>query len=134
METTVVAVPVTALYGALSALLTLGLGLNVTRVRGKYNVFSGGDGGQGELQAAIRAHGNNTEHVPLLLILLLLAELCGGSSLALHGLGGAVVVFRLAHAVGLLKRLTPVQITGALGTYFLELVLPAYVLWLRPWG
>lgn len=127
------AVPVTALYGALNALLTLGLAMNVSRVRGKHQVFRG-DAGNAEIQSAVRAHGNNVEHVPMTLILLLLAELCGGASVALHIFGGALLVARLSHSVGLLRGIQPVQITGALSTYLIELSLAVYVLVLRPWG
>lgn len=133
LGTTLVAVPVTALYGALNALLVAALAVNVSRVRGKYKVFRG-DGGHAELQGAIRAHGNNVEHVPLILLLLLIAELCGGSSVALHIVGGALLVSRVLHAFGLTRGLAAIQIPGALLTYALEVGLPLYVLWLRPWG
>jgi hypothetical protein len=133
LGTSLVAVPVTALYGAVSALLILGLGLNVSRLRGKYNTFRG-DGGHAELIGAVRAHGNSVEHVPLLLVLLLAAELCGGSSTVLHIFGGALVVSRLLHAVGVLRAVQPIQIPGALSTYALEAALPIYLLILRPWG
>ncbi|WP_147443702.1 MAPEG family protein [Corallococcus sicarius] len=129
---TLLAVPVTSLYGALNAFLTLGLGVNVSRVRTKLNVFRG-DGGNAGLIAAIRAHGNNVEHVPLALILLLLAELCGGNSVALHVFGGALLVGRLGHAFGMLKN-SPVQAAGALLTLLVQLGLAGYVLFLRPWG
>ncbi|WP_224247751.1 MAPEG family protein [Hyalangium gracile] len=133
LGTTLLAVPATALYGALCGLLILALGLNVSRVRGKHNLFRG-DGGHPELQAAIRAHGNAVEHVPLLLVLLLVAELCGGNSTLLHVFGGALIVARLLHAVGLIRGVSAIQIPGALTTYALEAALPVYVLILRPWG
>jgi uncharacterized membrane protein YecN with MAPEG domain len=133
LGTALMAVPVTALYGAVSALLTLALGLNISRLRGKYNVFRG-DGGHAELVGAIRAHGNNTEHVPLLLVLLLVAELSGGSSTVLHIFGGAVVVSRLLHAVGMYQGKSAIQIPGAVSTYLLEAALPIYLLILRPWS
>jgi uncharacterized membrane protein YecN with MAPEG domain len=132
LGTTLLAVPVTALYGALNAFLTVGLGVNVSRVRGKHDVWRG-DGGHADLIAAIRAHGNNAEHVPLALILLLVAELCGGNSMALHAFGGALLVARLAHALGLLKA-SRVQVVGALLTLAVQLGLAGYLLWLRPWG
>ncbi|QSQ25167.1 MAPEG family protein [Pyxidicoccus parkwayensis] len=132
LGTTLLAVPVTALYGALNAFLTVGLSINVSRVRGKHNVFRG-DGGHADLIAAIRAHGNNVENVPLALILLLAAELCGGSSTALHAFGGALLVARLAHAFGLLKA-SKVQVVGALLNQVVQVGLAGYLLWLRPWG
>lgn len=126
------AVPVTALYGALNVLLTVGLSLNVSRVRGKYQVWRG-DGGHADLQAAIRAHGNNVEHVPLALFLLLVAELCGGKSTALHVFGGALLLARLAHAFGLIKT-SRIQVVGATTTLLVMVGLAGYVLYLRPWG
>jgi uncharacterized membrane protein YecN with MAPEG domain len=132
LETTMLAVPVTALYGALNTFITVGLGINVSLMRTRLKTFRG-DGGHPELQSAIRAHGNNVEHVPLALILLLLAELCGGSSVALHVFGGALFVARLAHAFGILTG-SRVQAVGATLTLLVQLGLAAYALWLRPWG
>jgi len=127
------AVPVTALYGGLTALLTVGLAMNISRMRGKHNVLRG-DGGIPELQGAIRAHGNAAEHVPLAILLLLLAELCGGSSLVLHVLGGAFLVARIIHPIGLIKQISAGQVVGAMGTYLTQIALAGYTLWLRPWG
>ena len=126
-------VPVTALYGAVTALITTGLAMNISRLRGKHQTLRG-DGGIAELQGAVRAHGNAAEHVPLTLLLLLMAELCGGSSLALHVLGGAFLVARILHPIGLMKGIAPAQIAGALGTYLIQFALAGYTLWLRPWG
>lgn len=126
------AVPVTALYGALNVLLTVGLSINVSRVRGKYQVWRG-DGGHADLQAAIRAHGNNVEHVPLALFLLLVAELCGGKSVALHVFGGALLLGRLAHAFGLIKT-SRIQAVGATTTLLVMVGLAGYVLYLRSWS
>jgi uncharacterized membrane protein YecN with MAPEG domain len=126
-------VPVTALYGALNALLAVGLAMNVSRLRGKYKLTRG-DGGHTDLQGAIRAHGNNSEHVPLAILLLLIAELCGGSSTILHVFGGVFLVARLVHPVGMIKNVNAAQYVGALGSYLTQGVLALYVLWLRPWG
>ncbi|MBZ4371609.1 MAPEG family protein [Corallococcus sp. AS-1-6] len=125
-------VPVTSLYAALNAFLTLALSANVSRVRTQHKVFRG-DGGHAGLSAAIRAHGNNIEQVPLALILLLLAELSGGNSTALHVFGGALLVARLGHAFGML-RASPIQAVGAVLTLVVQLGLAGWVLWLRPWG
>jgi uncharacterized membrane protein YecN with MAPEG domain len=133
LGTALMAVPVTALYGAISALWILGLGLNVSRLRRKHNVFRG-DGGHADLASAIRAHGNTVEHVPLILVLLLAAELCGGSSTLLHVFGGALVVSRILHSVGMVLQKAVFLHPGAISTYLLEAALPIYLLILRPWG
>nr|WP_242588467.1 MAPEG family protein [Corallococcus macrosporus] len=125
-------VPVTSLYAALNAFLTLALSINVSAVRTKLKIFRG-DGGHAGLGSAIRAHGNNVEQVPLALILLLLAELSGGGSTPLHIFGGALLVARLAHAFGMLRG-SPVQAVGATLTLVVQLGLAGWVLWLRPWG
>lgn len=132
LGTALLAVPVTALYGALNVFLTVALSLNVSRVRGKHNVWRG-DGGQADVVSAIRAHGNNVENVPLALLLLLIAELCGGNSVALHVFGGALLFARLAHAYGLI-RASRVQVVGALTTLAVLVGLAGYALYLRPWG
>ncbi|RKH31836.1 hypothetical protein D7Y13_10785 [Corallococcus praedator] len=126
------AVPVTALYAAFNVFLTMGLSINVSRVRGRYNLWRG-DGGHADLIAAIRAHGNNVENVPLALLLLLVTELCGGNSMALHAFGGALLVARGAHAFGLIAA-SRVQMVGSLMTLGVQLGLAGYMLWLRPWG
>ena len=133
LGTALMAVPVTALYGALNALLTLALGLNISRLRNKYQLFRG-DGGHADLASAVRAHGNNTEHVPLILVLLLVAELSGGSSLMLHVFGGALLVSRLLHGVGVIVASKALTFPGAISTYLLEAALPIYLLILRPWS
>jgi uncharacterized membrane protein YecN with MAPEG domain len=133
LGTALMAVPVTALYGALNALVNLALGLNVSRLRNKYNTYRG-DGGHADLAAASRAHGNNAEHVPLILILLLTAELCGATSIALHLFGGALLVSRLIHAVGLIQGSKAFHFPGAMSTFLLEAALPIYLLILRPWS
>ena len=132
LGTTLLAVPVTALYGALNAFLTIALAANVSRVRVKHKIFRG-DGGNAEVANAVRAHGNNIEHVPLALLLLLIAELCGGSSVVLHISGGALLVARLGHAFGFIKT-SPLQAVGAMSTLAIQAMLAGYILWLRPWS
>ena len=133
LGTAVMAVPVTALYGALTLLLVVGLGLNVSRLRGKYQVFRG-DGGHKELALASRAHGNLVEHAPMIVLMLLIAELCGGNSTVLQIFGVALLVARLSHALGFLTGRMLAGIAGATLTYAVELGLAIYVLVLRPWS
>lgn len=95
-------VPVTALYGAMSALLNVALAANVSRVRAARKIFLG-DGGDELMTRAQRAHANNAEYVPLAIVLLLILELSGGPSLMLHVLGGVLVTGRVIHAAGMLS-------------------------------
>lgn len=132
LGTQLIAVPVTALYAAFNVFLTVGLSLNVSRVRARHNLWRG-DGGHADLIAAIRAHGNNVENVPVALLLLLVAELCGGNSMVLHAFGGALLVARGAHASGMILA-SRTQALGAMLTLGVQLGLAGYMLWLRPWG
>ncbi|MCH8543043.1 MAG: MAPEG family protein [Alcanivorax sp.] len=94
--------PVTALYTGLFLLLMTVLAANVVRQRlgGKVSL---GDGGNRTLTQAIRAHGNATEYVPLVLIGLAVLELTGTSGAALHLYGGLFFLGRLLHAAGMTR-------------------------------
>jgi len=115
------AIPATLLYGGLSALLLLALGLNVSRQRG---VVKAGLGAvPPELVRPVRAHGNSAEWMPVGLLLLLALELSGGPGrFALHLLGGSFFLARLLHAAGVLGR-TKLSVAGASLTYLLILVM-----------
>ena len=93
-------VPVAAFYTALIILLAVVLVIRVTNARGSAKV-SLGDGGDETLQRRVRAHGNFSETVPLVLIGLALAELNGASVWWLHVLGIALVLSRIGHAIGM---------------------------------
>jgi len=91
-----------AALGLLAALLTARVIMNRVRTR-----IQSGDGGDAALAQAIRAHANFAEQVPLALLLLVLVEVTGHHTLAVHGLGIALVVGRLANAWGLSHSLGP---------------------------
>lgn len=91
---------VTALYGALLALLFLALSVRIVGLRRRLRVAVG-DGGEPQLLRAIRAHGNFAEYVPLSVLLLAMAEVQGGTPILLHALGIALLAGRVAHAWGL---------------------------------
>lgn len=56
-----------------------------------------------ELLKAVRIHGNFIEYVPIILFLFLLLELSQTPNYILHSLGIALVIGRVAHAIGLYK-------------------------------
>lgn len=91
---------ITSLYAAPLGLMAFGLAAHVIMLRTKTGV-SIMDGGNILLAERIRRHGNFTENVPLVLLLMALAELNGAASLWLHGAGGLLILGRLMHAVGL---------------------------------
>lgn len=110
------AVPITALYGAIHAVFNVALAANVSRLRGKADVFLG-TGDSEPLLVAVRRHGNHAEYVALALVLLLVAELGGGSAGVLHGVGVAFTVGRVAHAIGVGIRPSAPRALGALLTW-----------------
>lgn len=94
-------VPITALYAGLLALLIVILALLVVKLRLSLRIGIG-DGGNRDLQRAMRAHGNAVEYVPLFLVLLALFELNHADPAWLHAFGAVFFVSRLMHAWGLL--------------------------------
>lgn len=78
------------------------LALQTIKVR-RANKVKLGDGGDFELQSAIRAHGNFAEYMPITIILLFLLEYNGMHYLVIHVIGIAFLVGRWTHAQGLLK-------------------------------
>lgn len=118
-----ISIPVTATYVGLNALLALGLAFRVTQLRGKTGIGFG-DGGNEEIQKAIRAQANNLEYVPIALLLILVLEIMGGRVVALNILGSALTLARLAHAFGLSRSTgtSPARFLGTLVTWLVILV------------
>ncbi|MGI9430595.1 MAG: MAPEG family protein, partial [Myxococcota bacterium] len=110
-------VPITALYLALFAVFSGLLAFPAGRLRGSTGI-SIGDGGNPDLLLAMRRHANFVEFVPLLLVMFAALELNGASAAVLHGLGVALIVARVCHAVGLDKdsMASPLRGIGAGGT------------------
>ena len=92
--------PTTAVYAGILGILAIVLGAGSGFLRAKTGV-SIGDGGDPRQLVAVRRHGNFTEWVPLALILVGVLELNGVGSTPLHALGAALVLARIAHAIGL---------------------------------
>ena len=60
-----------------------------------------GTGGDRALERAVRVHANFAEFVPVFLLALLAAELCGAAPWALHAAGAAMLAGRAMHAAGM---------------------------------
>ena len=114
---------VTALYAGILAIMALVLSYFPGSLRGKHKV-SIGDGGHADLLLAMRRHQNFLEYVPMLLILIGILEMRGVSATTIHVMGVLLVVFRIAHAVGLKAddMSTGGRFIGAAGTALLTLV------------
>ena len=115
--------PTTALYVGLNVVIAAGLGITVTVARARHQIPDG-DSGSAPLRQAIRAHANNAEYVPFVLIALGALESLGASPVLLHGLGGALTVARLAHAQGMYQRSgsSPGRVAGAMITWLVMLI------------
>lgn len=112
----------TGIYAALAALLVVGLARNVIRLRRQYHVALG-DGGNEDLLAAIRAHANAVEYLPIGLLLLLIFELNRGPNWLLHILGGLFIIGRLIHAYGVSKAIIRYRIIGMQITIWLLIIM-----------
>jgi uncharacterized membrane protein YecN with MAPEG domain len=91
-----------ALYVGLNLLLTFLLAVNVEK--------------------AVRAHGNNTEYVPIILIGLGVMAMTGASAQTISILGGTLFVARIFHAYGIQQTKVP-NIFGMVGNIVTWLVM-----------
>ncbi len=94
---------ISSLYTALLAIIFIVLTLRTIKIRRRERI-SLGDGGNVELQRAIRAHGNFCETAPIALILLVLAEASGASSAILHICAIILLAGRTSHAFGISRQ------------------------------
>jgi len=113
---------ISSLYASLLTLLVVWLSLNVIKLRQSKQV-SLGDGGEAELQIAIRAQGNATEYIPISLILLILLELNKVHIAFVHAAGVAILTGRIFHARGLLTENSGLRVLGMQITLFYLIVL-----------
>jgi len=91
---------ITSLYASLLALLIIFLAFKVVRFRLTKQVGIGDNGDKKGL-LAIRTHANAVEYVPILILLMAIYEINGGSSLVLNIIGVLAVIARILHAFGL---------------------------------
>ncbi len=89
---------ITLLYSALLGMLMAVLSIRVPIRRGLIDVPYG-DGEDEVLATRIRAFGNFIEYVPMVLVLMALLEASRAVPAALHGMGVALLLARLLHAV-----------------------------------
>jgi len=123
--------PVLALYAATNALIMLVLGVLVVRARVKTHTEIG-DGGNSTMMAAVRAHANNTEYVPVALLLMLILIPLSANAYVIHAVGATLTIGRLLHAIGLSRNVgtsTP-RLLGMLLTWISYLIAILSVLWL----
>ena len=90
--------PITAFYGALLGFLMLYLAFDVVKSRQRHK--SGLGHQHNDILVAGRIHANAAEYIPIVLILIALAELNGAPSGLLHIFGAAFLFARVIHAWG----------------------------------
>ena len=106
--------PVFYVCAGLLGLLTVFLTLNVARLRGKKRIFLG-DGGDAEMETAIRAHANLIEFAPLCLLLIyFVSDFYGFRAVA--ALSVVLLVARVLHAGGMLGVIPKGRFLGAVAT------------------
>ena len=106
--------PVFYVCAGLLGLLTVFLTLNVARLRGKKRIFLG-DGGDTEMETAIRAHANLIEFAPLCLLLIyFVSDFYGFRVVA--ALSVVLLVARALHAGGMLGVIPKGRFLGAVAT------------------
>ena len=110
-------ITITALYAAGLAMMLVWLSFNVIRLRRQQRI-SLLDGGNVALTQAMRAHGNFTEYVPLVLILMTILELDQAPGALVHGIGLTLLAGRVSHAYGLIdgRSLRP-RVAGMMLTF-----------------
>ena len=123
--------PMLALYAAINAFIMLVLGILVVRTRAKTRTEIG-DGGNPTMMAAIRAHANNTEYVPLALLLMLILIPLRADALVIHAVGGTLTLGRILHAVGLSRNVgaSLPRLVGMTLTWLSYLIAIIAILWL----
>jgi uncharacterized protein len=116
--------PITSLYALPLTIIFFALWINVTSNRSKLSQ-SIGDGGNVDLHERIRKHGNFVEWVPMVMMLMLLAEARGTGATWLHAAGILLTLGRVLHPFGL-KADNPVhhlRIAGNMGAILAMLIL-----------
>ncbi|MCH7820933.1 MAG: MAPEG family protein [Proteobacteria bacterium] len=125
--------PITALYAGILTIFALVLSFQAGSFRGKSGIsLLFGDPPNMELVQKVRVHQNFLEYVPMIVILMAVIELNGGSITFLHAIGALLIVARIAHALGLKHETMshPGRLIGAGGTALITLVTGVYTLWM----
>ena len=105
-------IKIVPLYAALLAFVFIALSAHVIGFRHKLKVAIG-DNGDAGLERAMRVHANFAEYAPFALLLLAFAEMQGANWLLIHGLCGALLLGRCAHAYGMAQENENLRLRGA---------------------
>ena len=94
------AISITPIYMALTALIMIGLSTRVALARVKNNVAIG-EGSSEKMSVVVRGFGNLIEYAPAIILLMFFMELGGVGAIWLHLFGGAFIFFRIIHPIAL---------------------------------
>ena len=94
---------ITGFYASLIALIYIFLCYKVVFYRRK-NRIEIADGGDPEILRFIRAQGNASEYIPLVLILMALTEANGAADWMMHAVGIVFVAARVIHPMGFVNK------------------------------
>ncbi|MFO0997917.1 MAG: MAPEG family protein [Alphaproteobacteria bacterium] len=113
----------TLLYAGIAGMLFVVLSGHVIRLRFRRKTGIG-DGGHADLQQAIRVHANFAEYVPFALLLIAFVEMAGYAAATVNGLGIALILARVSHAIGLTRSTgpSPFRFVGTSVTFVVILV------------
>ena len=106
--------PVFYVCAGLLGLLAVALATNVGLMRGRKRINLG-DGGDAEMQAAVRAHGNLVEFAPLTLLMIYMASDFYGFRMV-ASLSVVLLVARVLHAGGMMGLIPKGRLLGTLGS------------------
>lgn len=120
---------IVALYVALTLLLNPFLMLRIGLHRQKKQINLG-DGGDADMLARIRTHGNFTEVAPLILIGLIAMAMLNASPLMLHLVGIAYLLGRVLHFLGMSGRFSRGRMFGTILTLLAFITQGVYLLYL----
>ncbi|MGH7020453.1 MAG: MAPEG family protein [Brevundimonas sp.] len=111
------------LWGGLLILLLLVLSSVVVSRRRRF-MIEFGDGDNPEMTPAVRAFGNAAEYIPAGICGLILLAFVGAPPLLIHGVGSALFLGRIIHALGLLFQKGPSlgRVTGMVLTWLALLI------------
>lgn len=126
--------PVTSAHVDLFGALITVLAIFTTRARMRGARTPDAPAAKEAIQRASRAHGNTLEHGIVMLLVLLCAELNGGSAAWICWLGTGFFVARLFYVYGMITRpVSPPMRFGAGLTYAVEIVAINYLAALLWW-
>lgn len=113
---TLPAAPIAAVTASALCVLHIRLAFGVIALRRKHGVRLG-TGQQDDLEAAVRAHANFAEYVPITLLMLALAEINSGAW-PLTLVSAVLLAFgRLNHALALRRGDIPLRVRGMKATF-----------------